>query len=260
VRRLVKSTDVEKLSVVAIDERTWVVLSSLYKDVSFQVSHDGEQLRCVCPDGWNGKDCVHRKAVISAENFKEKGEAVKLTEETQTSKTKLGYEFGEVASALQKEIRRGDEYAALFWGMELYDTAYYYFWKRILIIAAEDVGIGDPDAVRTVINLAQAWKMCKDTSRYVDPQHCVMAIMVLARANKSTEVDDAKNLIMHRKKNGQYLKMPAYAVDCHTKNGKLAGKTEADWYADRSEAIGTNQYRDILLKEFPEIFVRQGKF
>ena len=34
-------------------------------------------------------------------------------------KTKHGYDFYEVLSALQKEIRRGNEYEAMFWAVEL---------------------------------------------------------------------------------------------------------------------------------------------
>ena len=52
-----------------------------------------------------------------------------------------GYKLGEVASALQKSIRRGDEPQALFWSTELDLSGYTeYAWKRLRIITSEDIG------------------------------------------------------------------------------------------------------------------------
>jgi len=54
-----------------------------------------------------------------------------------------GYDYYEVASALQKSIRRGLEDDALFWATELYISDYAaHAWKRLLVIASEDARIG----------------------------------------------------------------------------------------------------------------------
>ena len=56
-------------------------------------------------------------------------------------KTHGGYLAGEVTSALQKSIRRGDERGAVFWASELDLSGYgKYVWKRLKIIASEDIG------------------------------------------------------------------------------------------------------------------------
>ena len=56
-----------------------------------------------------------------------------------------GYRVDEVTSALQKEIRRGREREALHWATELAVAGYTnYCWKRLRIIASEDVGLGEP--------------------------------------------------------------------------------------------------------------------
>ncbi len=53
--------------------------------------------------------------------------------------TKRGYEFGEVSSAMQKAIRRGDTRLAGYWALELWASGYgNYFWKRLLTVSAED--------------------------------------------------------------------------------------------------------------------------
>ena len=63
---------------------------------------------------------------------------------------------------LQKAIRRGNEREALFWASEL-DLAGYgnYVWKRLRIIASEDVGLADTDAVIAVRVLYENWQEAK---------------------------------------------------------------------------------------------------
>jgi len=63
-------------------------------------------------------------------------------------RTKIGYVLGEVVSALQKSIRRGDEEGALYWSLELSESSFgQYLWRRLLIIASEDIGLADPLAL-----------------------------------------------------------------------------------------------------------------
>ena len=73
-------------------------------------------------------------------------------------KTPGGYRNSEVTSALQKSIRRGLEEEALFWGSEL-DLAGYgaYAWKRLRIIASEDIGLADPGVCVQVRTLYENW-------------------------------------------------------------------------------------------------------
>ena len=60
--------------------------------------------------------------------------------------TKRGYEFGEVSSAMQKAIRRGDTRLAGYWALELWASGYgNYVWKRLLTVSAEDCW-GDSDS------------------------------------------------------------------------------------------------------------------
>jgi hypothetical protein len=50
-----------------------------------------------------------------------------------------GYIVGDVLSALQKAIRRGDVFMACYWSAELFDSGFgSYLWNRLLIISAED--------------------------------------------------------------------------------------------------------------------------
>ena len=121
---------------------------------------------------------------------KDSGKSEKATPKKGAKKTetKLGYPLDEVASALQKEIRRGDEEAAVYWGLLLHGTAAQYAWKRTLVTAAEDVGIAAPEVVSQVYSLAVGWKMAKEGAWYVSPHALTMAIVLLCRARKSNEI------------------------------------------------------------------------
>ena len=54
-------------------------------------------------------------------------------------RTVRGYDFGEVSSAMQKALRRGDAHLAGYWAIELWSSGYgNYVWKRLLTVSAED--------------------------------------------------------------------------------------------------------------------------
>jgi replication-associated recombination protein RarA len=183
------------------------------------------------------------------------------TTKQEPSLTKSGYAFDEVTSSFHKEIRLGNEEAALFWGFELYEAAPYYFWKRLLIQAAEDVGLADPQIIVQLTALAQAWDFCKRHSRfYVDPQHVVMAILLIVRVKKSSEVDDYKTWVENRKKAGWKLEVESYSLDAHTARGRAMGRKDwADFYRFRERYLTTqNAYFEKLQAEFPAFVQGHG--
>jgi len=54
-------------------------------------------------------------------------------------RTIRGYDFGEVSSAMQKAIRRGETPFAGYWALELWASGFgHYVWKRLLTVSAED--------------------------------------------------------------------------------------------------------------------------
>jgi len=136
--------------------------------------------------------------------------------------TKRGYMLDEVTSALIKSLRRGLEEEALFWGQEIEESGYFrYIWKRLLIFATEDIGLIDPDAIVRINALAQAYD-----------------VLYLARAPKNREVDEFKNHIERRKRDGWRPEVPDFALDVHTRRGRKAGKTEADWWNNGAQIKG----------------------
>jgi len=60
-------------------------------------------------------------------------------------KTLGGYTLGEVISALQKEIRRGNESAAMYWAIEIESVERKYLWNRLKVIVSEDIGLASTE-------------------------------------------------------------------------------------------------------------------
>jgi replication-associated recombination protein RarA len=166
--------------------------------------------------------------------------------------TALGYKVDEVASALQKEIRRSDIEAAVFWGLLLFKKSPTYAWKRVLTTASEDIGLAAPEVVAQVAALSWAWTCAKAGAWYASPHPLTLAIVLLCRAPKDTTVEDLQQVVLQQIKAGVRREMPSYAVDQHTAAGKAAGKTDRDWYAGRLTMIPANEWTRRIWELRPE--------
>lgn len=147
--------------------------------------------------------------------------------------TKNGYRMDEVVSALQKAIRRGQEKEALFWAFELVDSGRWsYLFHRLKIIAAEDIGLADPQAAILVNVVAQqlhdSKRRADEWKRWFSPDMNIvgMVVMYLCRASKNRVVDIATQVISEKRKQGWKLEVPPEAIDQHTKRGKEKIKNE----------------------------------
>jgi replication-associated recombination protein RarA len=168
--------------------------------------------------------------------------------------TKLGKPMDIAVSAMQKECRRGDERAACYWTLLVYETSPFYCWKRLLVIAAEDVGFGDPAAVALVGQLHSMWLAARQVGWGTSAHHVAMAVMALCRAKKSTEVEDLLSLTQLEVK-AKVLRpiLPEY-LDGHTAEGKARGFDWKDWYRFRHVvcAIPISAYTRALWRLRPE--------
>lgn len=146
-------------------------------------------------------------------------------------KTIRDYEFGEVASALQKSIRRGVEDEALYWAAELDRSGYQaYLWYRLLIIASEDVGIAEaPPFFCEIWALRQAAEQVAKKKHGHKPERMFLAhaVMRLCRARKSEIVGEA--LYCHWEIDDKLYEIPDYALDPHTARGREMGRKFPEW-------------------------------
>ncbi len=133
-----------------------------------------------------------------------------------------GFSCGEVASAMQKCIRRGLEEDALFWATEL-DLAGFgeYVWKRLRIITSEDVGLASPGLGAEIRALYDNWldqRKKKDERHGPERLYLVHAVILLCRAPKSRLVDHALIVLYEGTRSARDI--PDFALDKHTARGR----------------------------------------
>jgi replication-associated recombination protein RarA len=169
-------------------------------------------------------------------------------------RTKRNYDLFEVASALQKSIRRGDVATAGYFAIELFESGYdNYAWKRLLTVSAEDVRDfvtqeikslhdsflfvnkgskqkkGRVFIAKAVIVLCQAVK-CRDSdvlNNYVYDKHMMI------------DEEDLEDILSDIRRDMKEI--PDYAYDVHTMKGKQKGKTKKDFFLEEMEALSPRQ-------------------
>ena len=167
-------------------------------------------------------------------------------------KTVRGYALLDVASALQKSIRRGDTKVAGYFAMELFASGMdKYCWKRLLTIGAEDVS----DMVNTELtSLQQNFNFINEGAKRGQKKGRIFltkAVYILCHAMKSRDTDHLQCIIYDykfditdeeleatiRAGRKEEEAIPDYAYDCHTKKGKMSGKTKEDFLIEEQEAL-----------------------
>jgi replication-associated recombination protein RarA len=135
-----------------------------------------------------------------------------------------GYKNGEVASAMQKAVRRGKEREALFWASELALAGYEnYVWRRLRVIASEDIGLADTTAAIAVRALYENWLEMKK-AKVDEPLFLIHAVLLLARAPKSGVVVHAWMTFYEGDRQAMGMEIPDEALDMHTSRGRRMGR------------------------------------
>lgn len=141
-------------------------------------------------------------------------------------KTKGSYHLSEAISALQKEIRRGKEEAAMFWALELENSFPQYLWHRLEVIVNEDIGPAAPDVIVLVHALKQQYIDMVARAGQASELLCLSnAILAMCRSEKSRLADNFLTVVLQeRAQKGLKLEVPDYALDKHTLAGKRKGR------------------------------------
>jgi replication-associated recombination protein RarA len=166
--------------------------------------------------------------------------------------TKNGYDFYEVASCLQKAVRRGDARMAGFMALELWASGYaHYLWKRLFTISAEDCwGI----LTKEIEALWTGYTLVNDKKEPKGRIFISKAVILLCMAKKSRDADHLSNYV-YDKKDGlsddyireymadlpEYVEMPGYVYDCHTLRGRKMGKTKEQFFREEYAALENKQ-------------------
>lgn len=148
-----------------------------------------------------------------------------------------GYDMFEVVSAMQKSIRRGKEEDAMYWGVELFESGMApYAWKRLIIIAMEDIGLANPDAIVQIKTLKDVYDtMTKEDKKGQYRLPFVQAILYLVHSPKSRICDWALGFWFDNNTCQAIKKeIPDYALDAHTRRGKKMGKGIKEFFTEGS--------------------------
>ena len=120
--------------------------------------------------------------------------------------TPSGYDLHELLSALQKCIRRGMEYEAVHFAVELEEFNPTALWNRLKIIAPEDIGAANP-IMPLLIDVLQKQYLTEksklDSTSY--RLFMVNAIVCLCRSPKSRITDDLLNVVYAERGEGKRL-------------------------------------------------------
>jgi putative ATPase len=105
---------------------------------------------------------------------------------------KGGDQFYDTISALHKSVRGSDPDAALYWFMRMLDGGAdpRYMARRLIRMAAEDIGLADPRALRLALDAAEVYERLGTPEGELALAECVI---YLAMAPKSNAVYNAFN-------------------------------------------------------------------
>lgn len=164
--------------------------------------------------------------------------------------TKRGYDFFECSSAMQKAIRRGDTKIAGYFAQELFASGYHnYVWKRLLTVSAEDVEL---PITTEIIALHQGFEIVNKPKKDVVKGRIFIskAVILLCRAAKSRDMDHLQCLVYDLKLGitdavveqalldaPDYVEIPDYSFDVHTKRGKMRGATKKQFFEEERNAL-----------------------
>lgn len=165
--------------------------------------------------------------------------------------TQRGYDFYEVASALQKSIRRGDEKVAGYMALEFFPKYAEYCWKRLLTISAEDCfGV----ITKEIMALYEAFHVINKGKKADDYKGRIFiskAVLLLCAVKHNRDADLLSNYIYDKKElisdeeiekyfeevREEPCDIPAYVYDCHTLKGKKKGKTKTDFFKEEQRSL-----------------------
>ena len=133
---------------------------------------------------------------------------------------KKGDEHYHMASALQKSIRGSNDSAALYWLMRMFEGGEdpIFIARRLVRIASEDVGLGDPTALGMAVSAMQGCQLIGKPECDVILAECAV---YLARAKKSHEVYGAMNNVKQLLKSCDEGNLPSVPLHLRNATSKL---------------------------------------
>lgn len=173
-------------------------------------------------------------------------------------RTKRGYDFYKVSSSLQKAIRRGDVRVAGYMALELFPEYAEYCWKRLLTVSAEDCYGPITKEIKALYDSFHVVNKGKKGAKLGGRIFISKAVILLCTQPHSRDADILSNFVYDKMRGiseeqiEQYMDevreeqipIPEYAYDVHTREGKMRGKTKADFFVEEENAL---EYKQLSL-------------
>ncbi|XP_066920649.1 replication-associated recombination protein A-like [Clytia hemisphaerica] len=161
-----------------------------------------------------------------------------------------GDEHYDIISALHKSIRGGDQDAAMYWLARMLEggESPLYIARRLVRIASEDIGLGDPLALNQAVSAYQA-------CHFIGMPECDVILAqvttYLARAAKSIEVYEAYTKAKQLVKacNGPQPEVPIHLRNAPTKMMKNLGYGKGYKYTPKCLDDPEQEYLPLSLKD-----------
>jgi hypothetical protein len=144
--------------------------------------------------------------------------------------TERGDLLSEVISALQKEIRRGEEESAMYFALELVPKFESYLWRRLNVIVQEDIGIANVQLLMLIPSQEEQFMRFRaegkdGTARLI----LANAILTMCRSPKSRLADHFQCAVNQRRLHTERRPIPDYGLDKHTSRGRKMGRGVEHW-------------------------------
>lgn len=163
-----------------------------------------------------------------------------------------GIPVDQLVSVLQKEIRRSHVDNAVLAAYEMHSTSpevAAHLWRRLRVIAVEDVGMGAPLAPVLLRELQADY----DASGGDDWMQVVHAVRYLATAAKDRTSAEQADYVRTMVEAGKLMVVvPDYALCVHTRAGQEMGRGLQQWWENGARVhdespSADHAYRDALI-------------
>lgn len=159
-----------------------------------------------------------------------------------------GLPSDEVRSALHKHVRRGNVEQSIRCALEMARTDPDHdaeMWRRLQVLAAEDIGMGTPEAISVVRALHESADDTDDGSydRLVFATH---AAGYLARCLKDPTNGEMMQVALHT---DAVPEIPDDARCVHTRSGQEMGRTMYDWFVTGTTIAPEVADRDVTARD-----------
>ncbi|MGB7729739.1 MAG: hypothetical protein WBL50_17035 [Candidatus Acidiferrum sp.] len=148
--------------------------------------------------------------------------------------TANGYSVDELRSVLQKSIRRGWVEEAALAAYELFSSSpetEEVLWRRLEIIATEDVGLGMVTAPAIIEALnRQRVRMDDRGDRWIYCAHAVRLLATARKDNMSMELAGWTRAVVARGE--RKVEVQDFMIDLHTRRGVSMGRDKAQWWKE----------------------------